>query len=41
MDSIVVNFGIRSKGMELPFKIYKSRLEEIQAPDFVEQLLNQ
>ena len=40
MDSIVVNFGIRSKGMDLPFKIYKSRLEEIQAPDFIDQLLN-
>lgn len=40
LDSIVVNFGIRSKGFDIPFKLYKSNLEEIQAPDFIEQLLN-
>lgn len=40
LDSIVVNFGIRSKGFDIPFKMYKSNLEEIQAPDFIDQLLN-
>lgn len=40
MDSIVVNFGVRSKGMNLPFKMYKSRLEEIQTPNFLDDLLN-
>lgn len=40
LDTIVVNFGIRSKGFDIPFKMYKSNLEEIQAPDFIEQLLN-
>ena len=41
LDSIVVNFGIRSKGFDIPFKMYKSNLEDIQAPNFVEQLLNE
>lgn len=40
LDSIVVNFGIRSKGFDIPFKMYKSNLEEIQAPNFIDQLLN-
>ena len=40
LDSIVVNFGIRSKGFDIPFKMYKSNIEEIQAPDFIDQLLN-
>lgn len=40
LDSIVVNFGIRSKGFDIPFKMYKSNLEEIQAPDFIDRLLN-
>lgn len=40
LDSIVVNFGIRSKGFDIPFKMYKSNLEDIQAPNFLEQLLN-
>ncbi len=40
LDSIVVNFGIRSKGFDIPFKMYKSNLDEIQAPDFIERLLN-
>lgn len=40
LDSIVVNFGIRSKGLDIPFKMYKSNLEDIQAPNFVDQLLN-
>lgn len=40
LDSIVVNFGIRSKGFDIPFKMYKSNLEEIKAPDFIDQLLN-
>lgn len=40
LDSIVVNFGIRSKGFNIPFKMYKSNLEDVQAPDFVDQLLN-
>lgn len=40
LDSIVVNFEIRSKGFDIPFKMYKSNLEEIQAPDFIDQLLN-
>ena len=39
-DSIVVNFGIRSKGLSIPFKIYKSDLDEISTPNFIEQLLN-
>ena len=41
LDSIVVNFGIRSKGFDIPFKMYKSNLEDIQAPNFIEQLLNE
>ena len=40
LDSIVVNFGIRSKGFDIPFKMYKSNLEDIQAPNFLEQLLS-
>ena len=40
LDSIVVNFGIRSKGFDIPFKMYKSNLEEIQALNFIDQLLN-
>lgn len=40
LDSIVVNFGIRSKGFDIPFKMYKSNLEDIQAPNFIDQLLN-
>lgn len=40
LDSIVVNFGIRSKGFDIPFKMYKSNLGEIQAPNFIDQLLN-
>lgn len=40
LDSIVVNFGIRSKGFDIPFKMYKSNLEEIPAPDFIDHLLN-
>lgn len=39
-DSIVVNFGIRSKGFDIPFKMYKSNLEDIHTPNFVDQLLN-
>lgn len=41
LDSIVVNFGIRSKGFDIPFKMYKSNLGDIQAPDFIDQLLNE
>ena len=41
LDSIVVNFGIKSKGLNLPFKIYKSSLEDIQTPNFIDQLLNE
>lgn len=40
LDSIVVNFGIKSKGFDIPFKIYKSELEEVKAPDFIDRLLN-
>lgn len=40
LDSIVVNFGIRSKGFDIPFKMYKSNLEEVQAPNFIDELLN-
>ncbi len=39
MDSIVVNFGIRSKGMSIPFKMYKSTLGNVQSPQFIEELL--
>ncbi len=41
LDSIVVNFGIRSKGLEIPFKIYKSDLEDVQEPDFIDKLLEE
>lgn len=41
LDSIVINFGIRSKGFDIPFKMYKSNLEDIQSPDFIDQLLNE
>ena len=41
LDSIVVNFGIRSKGFDIPFKMYKSNLDEVPAPDFIDQLLNE
>lgn len=41
LDSIVVNFGVRSKGLDVPFKMYKSNLTEIQAPDFIDRLLNE
>lgn len=40
LDSIVVNFGVRSKGFDIPFKMYKSTMAEVQTPDFVDQLLN-
>jgi hypothetical protein len=40
LDSIVVNFGVISKGFDIPFKMYKSNLEEIQAPNFIDDLLN-
>lgn len=40
MDSIVVNFGIRSKGFDIPFKMYKSELEAVQTPSFIDELLN-
>lgn len=39
LDSIVVNFGIRSKGISLPFKIYKSNLDEMESPSLLEDLL--
>lgn len=39
LDSIVVNFGIRSKGISLPFKIYKSNLDEMKSPGLLEELL--
>lgn len=39
LDSIVVNFGIRSKGLSMPFKMYKSRLSEKKPPQFIEDLL--
>ena len=40
MDSIVVNFGVRSKGLNIPFKMYKQRdLEEIETPTIIEDLL--
>ena len=41
LDAIVVNFGIRSKGFDIPFKMYKSNLDEVPAPDFIDQLLNE
>lgn len=41
LDSIVVNFGIRSKGFNIPFKMYKTDLQEVQAPDFIEHLLEE
>lgn len=41
LDSIVVNFGIRSKGFDIPFKMYKSNLEDVQAPNFIDSLLNE
>lgn len=40
IDSIVVNFGIRSKGFDIPFKMYKSQLAEIKSPSFIDGLLN-
>ena len=40
LDSFVVNFGIRSKGLDIPFKMYKSNLDEIQSPNFIDGLLN-
>ena len=40
LDSSVVNFGIRSKGFDIPFKMYKSNLKKIQSPDFIDHLLN-
>ena len=39
LDSIVVNFGIRSKGLSLPFKIYKSNLNDMKSPGLLEELL--
>ncbi len=41
LNSMVVNFGIRSKGLDIPFKMYKSNLSEIRTPDFINQLLNE
>jgi hypothetical protein len=40
LDSFVVNFGIRSKGMDMPFKMYKSDLGDIADDNFVDELLN-
>lgn len=41
LDSIVVNFGVRSKGIDLPFKMYKSNLDDVQAPNFIDGLLDE
>lgn len=38
-DSIVVNFSIKSSDIEIPFKIYKSDLEETPKLSFVDDLL--
>lgn len=40
IDSIVINHAIKSKGFSKPFKIYKSDLEEIQSPNFIDDMLN-
>ena len=37
--SIAVSCGVKSKGFEIPFKMYKSELGKTEAPDFMEALL--
>lgn len=40
LDSIVVHLRVRSKGFDIPFKMYRSNLEDVQTPNFLDQLLN-
>lgn len=39
LDSIVINFGIRSKGLSIPFKIYQSDLDDSPSLQIIEDLL--
>ena len=41
MGAITVNFGIRSKGLNLPFKMYRTELDVVETPNFINELLEE
>lgn len=40
-NAITVNFGIQSQGLNMPFKMYRTELDVVQMPNFVDDLLEE
>lgn len=41
IGAITINFGIQSQGISMPFKMYRTKLDTVETPNFLNELLEE